>query len=205
MQVARRDTPRRSADQQQGHKTASFSISYNLFPRRRNAATEKLKLLCIHAVRRVLGINCIVVSDPLHEDMQRIGKNIVFPKSLSAIGDENIVDCKSRRQARFNSPEEIEFVFEAALPLQKLTKPSYARPRAIVKRNSLHSASAFRAKAAYAFLPFSSQNQSIGFDFAKEEGGSRAQFSSCLTETERRELLLTRARATNCETSFVIA
>ena len=37
-----------------------------------------------------MGINCIVVSDPLHEDMQRIGKNNVFPKSLSAIGDENI-------------------------------------------------------------------------------------------------------------------
>jgi hypothetical protein len=57
-----------------------------------------------------------------------------------------------------------------------------------------------KAKASYPFLPFSSQNQSIGFDFGKEEGGSRAQFSSCLTETERRELLLTQARVFNCET-----
>ena len=73
------------------------NIYYNLFPRRRNAATEKLKLLCTHAVRRVLGINCIVVSDPLHEDMQRIGKNNVFPKSLSAIGDENIITAAALR------------------------------------------------------------------------------------------------------------
>ena len=83
--------------------------------------------------------------------------------------------------------------------LKKHPKPSNARPRAVVKRNSLHSASAFRAKAACPFLPFSSQNQSIRFDFDKEEGGKippagemsaqrtkggrgRAQFSSCLTE-----------------------
>ena len=129
-----------------------------------------------------------------------------------------LVNCESRRQAWIM--RESKSVFEAALPLQKHPKPSLARPRAVVKRNSLHSASALLAKAAYPFLPFSSQNQSIGFDFDKEEGGSRAQFSSSLTEmaqatlscpcgaihlAERRELLLTQARVTNCETSFAIA
>ena len=55
------------------------------------------------------------------------------------------------------------------------------------------------AKAPYPFLPFSSQNQSIGFDFGKEEGGSRTKFSQSFVKTECRELLLTQVRVLNCE------
>ena len=47
---------------------------------------------------------------------------------------------------------------------------------------------------ARSFRYSSSQNQSRCFDFGKEEGENKAQFSSSLTETERRELLLTSGR-----------
>jgi hypothetical protein len=75
-------------------------------------------------------------------------------------------------------------VFATALPRQKHRQASTASPGVVVKRNSLHSASARRRKLHIRSFRFPLTIKAQALIVKRKKEGAKAQFSPCLAETE---------------------